>query len=51
MKTLIWFCRDFKIGNVIPSKKIKQLDQDKFITENISEKNVIVPWITIEGKA
>lgn len=50
MKVLIWYYKELKINNIIPSNKIKQIDQTNFSTENIFEKNVIVPWITIEIK-
>lgn len=50
MKALIWFCKEFKIGNVILSEKTKKIEQENITSENISKKDVIVPWITIEGK-
>jgi len=49
MKVLFWYCKEFKIRNIILSKRIKEIKQDKFIIKNISEENVIVPWITIEN--
>jgi hypothetical protein len=50
MKALIWYCKEIKIGNVIPSRKIKSINQKEVTKEAIYEKKVIVPWITIEGK-
>jgi hypothetical protein len=50
MKALIWFCKEFKIGNVINSNKIKEINQKNITSKEIYKKNVIVPWITVEGK-
>ncbi len=49
MKILIWHCQEIFIGNI---KKINEdlLNIDNKI-EEISEKNVIVPWVTIESES
>jgi hypothetical protein len=36
MKALIWFCKEFKIGNVVHSKRIKKVDQENITVANIS---------------
>jgi len=46
VKTLIWHCAFFKIGKVVNSTRMSKLDGNKNI---IDEKNVIVPWVTIES--
>ncbi len=48
MKTLIWYCRKFRISNVKKSTRMNPIDQE--VEENIDEKNVIVPWITVESE-
>lgn len=50
MKVLIWYCREFKINNVVLSKRIKPTEQKDITKEELSIKNTIVPWITIESK-
>lgn len=50
MKVLIWYCREFKINKVVLSKRIKPTEQKDITKEELSIKNTIVPWITIESK-
>ncbi|HOY55841.1 MAG TPA: threonyl-tRNA synthetase editing domain-containing protein [bacterium] len=47
MKALIWYCKKFKISDVKKSTRMKPIIQD--LEENLDEKKVVVPWVTIES--
>jgi hypothetical protein len=46
MKTLIWFCKELCINNIVKSSRTKILDND---TNEIDEKECLCPWVTIES--
>jgi|GEM_PF-1387486 len=48
MKVLFWFCKNLKISNPHTSSKSK-INDSSF--DLIDEKDVLVPWITIESKS
>ena len=47
MKVLMWHCAKFRLGNINHSHRIKAIDHRN---NDISEQNVIVPWITVESE-
>lgn len=42
MKVLIWYCREFKINNLVHLKRIKPTEQKDITKEELSIKNTIV---------